>query len=151
MAIGVKAPPTTTARDSREPVLVAMADTFIGGMGHPGSPIRVAGSMEATFARLPSAADRRQLRLIVRVFGSRLGSQMLTGSVVPFHRRTRDQRVALMAAWSTSRLTFRRQLFQVFKRISVLAFLDDTDDDVSNPVWPGIGSPRPVARPRPSP
>src|SRR5881409_853508 len=62
MAIGVKAPPTTTARDSRSPVLVAMADTFIGGMGHPGSPIRVAASMEETFARLPSAADRRRMQ-----------------------------------------------------------------------------------------
>ena len=57
MATGVKAPPTTTARDSRSPVLVAMADTFIGGMGHPGSPIRVAASMEETLERpyLPRA------------------------------------------------------------------------------------------------
>ena len=151
MTTAVEAPPTTTARDSREPVLVAMADTFIGGMGHPGSPIRVAGSMEATFARLPSAADRRQLRLIVRVFGSRFGSLLLTGSIVPFHRRTRDQRVALMAAWSTSRLTFRRQLFQVFKRLSLLAFLGDTDDDGTNPVWPEIGYPGPISPPRPIP
>ena len=29
MSIAVKAPPTTTARDSQSPVLVAMADTFI--------------------------------------------------------------------------------------------------------------------------
>jgi long-chain-alcohol oxidase len=151
MAIGVKAPPTTTARDSRLPVLVAMADTFIGGMGHPGSPIRVAGSMEDTFARLPSAADRRQLRLIVRVLGSRLGCLLLTGSLVPFHRRGREQRVSLMAAWSTSRLTFRRQLFQVFKRLSLLAFLGDTDDDGTNPVWPEIGYPGPISAPRPIP
>jgi long-chain-alcohol oxidase len=151
MAIGVKAPPTITARDSRSPVLVAMADTFIGGMGHPGSPIRVAGSMEETFARLPSAADRRQLGLIVRVLRSRLGCLLLTGSVVPFHRRGREQRVALMAAWSTSRLTFRRQLFQVFKRLSLLAFLGDTDDDGTNPVWPEIGYPGPISAPRPIP
>ena len=62
MSIAVKAPPTTTSRDSQSPVLVAMADTFIGGMGHSGSPIRVAASMEETFARLPSEADRRRLR-----------------------------------------------------------------------------------------
>src|SRR2546425_12980054 len=65
----VKAPPTTTARDSRSAVLVAMADTFIGGMGHPRSPIRGAAAMEDTFAPLPSPADRRRLRLVVGVLG----------------------------------------------------------------------------------
>lgn len=151
MAIGVKAPPTTTTRDSRSPVLVALADTFIGGMGHPGSPIRVAGSMEETFARLPSARDRRQLRLIVRVLGSRLGCLLLTGSAVPFQRRDREARVAAMAAWSTSRVTIRRQLFQVFKRLSLLAFLGDTDEDGTNPVWPEIGYPGPISSPPPIP
>jgi long-chain-alcohol oxidase len=151
MATGVKAPPTTTTRDSRSPVLVAMADTFIGGMGHAGSPIRVAASMEETFARLPSAADRRRLRFIVKIFGSRAGTFALTGRLTPFHHWPRDRRAALMAAWSTSRLTFRRQLFQVFKRLSLLAFLGDTEDDGTNPVWPEIGYPGPISTPPPIP
>jgi len=151
MATGVKTPSTTSTRDSRSPVLVAMADTFIGGMGHPGSPIRVAGSMEETFAGLPSAADRRRLRFIVGVFGSRVGTFALTGRPVPFHHWSRERRVAKMAAWSTSRLTFRRQLFQVFKRLSLLAFLGDTEDDGTNPVWPEIGYPGPVSTPPPMP
>ncbi len=134
MSTAVKAPPTTTARDSQSPVLVAMADTFIGGMGHPGSPIRVAASMEETFRRLPSEADRRQLRFIVGVL-----------------RWAREQRVAVMSAWSTSRLAFRRQLFQVFKRLSLLAFLGDTEDDGTNPVWPEIGYPGPVSAPPATP
>src|SRR5256885_1896303 len=147
MATGVKAPPTATARDSRSPVLVAMADTFIGGMGHPGSPVRVAASMEETFAQLPSAADRRRLRVILNVLGSRAGTFALTGRPLAFHRWPRDRRVAVMSAWSTSRLTFRRQLFQVFKRLSLLAFLGDTEDDGTNPVWPEIGYPGPVTSP----
>jgi choline dehydrogenase-like flavoprotein len=147
MATGVKAPPATTARDSRSAVLVAMADTFIGGMGHPGSPIRVAASMEETFARLPSKADRRRLRLIVGVLGNRAGTLLLTGRAVPFHQWPRDRRIAVMADWSTSRLTFRRQLFQVFKRLSLLAFLGDTEADGTNPVWPEIGYPGPVTAP----
>ena len=151
MTTAVKAPPTTTARDSRSAVLVAMADTFIGGMGHPGSPIRVAASMEETFARLPSPADRRRLRLIVGVLGRRSGAFLLTGRPVAFHRWPREQRVAVMAAWSTSRLAFRRQLFQVFKRLSLLAFLGDTEDDGTNPVWPEIGYPGPVSAPPPMP
>src|SRR3989442_3901871 len=61
----VKAPPTTTARDSRSAVLVAMADTFIGGMGHPRPPLRGAAAMADTFAPLPSPADRRPVRLIL--------------------------------------------------------------------------------------
>src|SRR2546430_16710272 len=125
----VKAPPTTAARDSRSAVLAAMADSFIGGMGHPGSPIRVAASMEDTFARLPSPADRRRLRLIVGVLGRRTGTFLLSGRPVPFHRWPREQRVAVMASWSTSRLAFRRQLFQVLKRLSLLAFLRGTEDD----------------------
>jgi hypothetical protein len=129
MSTAVQAPPTTIARDIQSPVLVAMADTFIGGMGHPGSPIRVAASMEETFRRLPSEADRRRLRLIVGVLGRRSGTFLLTGRPVPFHRWSRERRVAVMSAWSTSRLTFRRQLFQVFKRLSLLAFLGDTEDE----------------------
>lgn len=149
MAIGVKAPPTTTAPDSRSPVLVAMADTFIGGMGHPGSPVRVGASMAQTFSALPSKADQRQIGLIVRVLGSRLGCLLLTGRPVAFHQWSREQRVALMASWSTSRLAFRRQLFQLFKRLSLLAFLGDTDDDGTNPVWPEIGYPGPLSSPPP--
>ncbi|MDQ6713195.1 MAG: GMC family oxidoreductase [Candidatus Dormibacteraeota bacterium] len=151
MSTAVKAPPTTNARDSQSPVLVAMADTFIGGMGHPGSPIRVAASMEETFRRLPSEADRRRLRLIVGVLGRRSGTFLLTGRPVPFHRWSRDQRVAVMTAWSTSRLAFRRQLFQVFKRLSLLAFLGETEVDGTNPVWPEIGYPGPISAPQPIP
>ena len=151
MTTAVKAPPTTTAGDSRSAVLVAMADTFIGGMGHAGSPIRVAATMEDTFARLPSPADRRQLRLIVGVLGRRTGTFLLTGRPGPFYRWPRERRVRVMAAWSTSRLTFRRQLFQMFKRLSLLAFLGDTEADGSNPVWPEIGYPGPVSAPSPIP
>src|SRR2546428_5078140 len=151
MSIAVKAPPTTIARDSQSPVLVAMADTFIGGMGHPGSPIRVAASMEETFRRLPSEADRRRLRLIVGILSRRSGTFLLTGRPVPFHRWSREQRVRVMSSWSTSRITFRRQLFQVFKRLSLLAFLGDTEDDGTNPVWPEIGYPGPVSVPPATP
>jgi len=151
MSTAVKAPPTTIARDSQSPVLVAMADTFIGGMGHPGSPIRVAASMEETFRRLPSEADRRRIRLIVGVLGRRSGTFLLTGRPVPFHRWPRERRVRVMSSWSTSRLTFRRQLFQVFKRLSLLAFLGDTEDDGTNPVWPEIGYPGPVSAPPATP
>src|SRR3989441_1685228 len=151
MSIAVKAPPTTIARDSQSPVLVAMADTFIGGMGHPGSPIRVAASMEETFRRLPSEADRRRLRLIVGILSRRSGTFFLTGRPVPFHRWSREQRVRVMSSWSTSRITFRRQLFQVFKRLSLLAFLGDTEDDGTNPVWPEIGYPGPVSAPPATP
>src|SRR5437868_6955781 len=107
--------------------------------------------MAETFARLPSAADRRRLRLIVNVLGSSAGTFALTGRPLAFHRWPRDRRVAVMSAWSTSRLTFRRQLFQVFKRLSLLAFLGDTEDDGTNPVWPEIGYPGPVSSPPPTP
>jgi long-chain-alcohol oxidase len=151
MSTAVKASPTITTRDSQSPVLVAMADTFIGGMGHPGSPIRVAASMEETFARLPSESDRRRLRLIVGLLKRRSGTFILTGRPVAFHRWPREQRIAVMSSWSTSRLAFRRQLFQVFKRLSLLAFLGDTEVDGTNPVWPEIGYPGPVSAPPPTP
>src|SRR5919204_45610 len=139
MSIAVEAPPSTTTRNRPSPVLVAMADTFIGGMGHPGSPIRVAGSMDDIFERLPSRSDRRRLRVIVRVFGSRAGTLLLTGRPLPFHHWPREERIALMSRWSTSCVTFRRQLFQVFKRLSLLAFLGDTEagaDELELPPMP---------------
>src|ERR1700682_1299670 len=151
MSTRVKPPPTTPSRDSQSPVLVAIADTFIGGMGYPGSPIRVAASMEETFARLPSESDRRQLRLLVGILGRRSGTFLLTGRPVPFHRWPREQRIAVMSSWAISRLSFRRQLFQVFKRLSLLAFIGDTEDDGTNPVWPEIGYPGPVSAPPPTP
>src|SRR6202011_5385364 len=151
MPTTVKAPLTTVARDSESPVLVAMADTFIGGMGHAGSPIRVAGSMEDTFPRLPSPSDPRQLRFIIGVLGRRSGTFLLTGRLTPFHRWPRERRIKVMAAWSTSRITFRRQMFQVFKRVSLLAFLGDTEADGSNTVWPEIGYPGPVSAAPPTP
>ena len=151
MATVVKAPPVTTGRDTRSRVLVAMADTFIGGMGHPGSPIRVASAMEETVRRLPSKADRDQLRLILNVLSRRSGTFMLTGRPTPFHLWPREQRIALMTRWSTSRLAFRRQLFQVFKRLSLLAFLGETEEDGSNPVWPDIGYPGPAHAAPPTP
>ena len=151
MTTEVKAPPTIATRDRQSRVLVAIADTFIGGLGHAGAPIGVATSMADSLARLPSAADRRQLRMIVGLLGRRSGTFLLTGRPVPFHRWPRARRVKAMADWSTSRLTFRRQLFQVFKRLSLLAFLGDTDADGTNPVWPDIGYPGPVSSPVPLP
>src|SRR4030081_3863701 len=121
MATAVKPPPVTTGRDTSSRVLVAMADTFIGGMGHPGSPIRVGASMKETVRRLPSKADQDKLRLILAVLSRRSGTFLLTGRPVPFHLWPREQRISLMTRWSTSRLAFRRQLFQVFKRLSLLA------------------------------
>src|SRR4029077_11882676 len=107
MRTAQKAPRTTTGRDSQSPVLVAMADTFIGGMGHPGSPIRVAASMQETFARLPSASDPHGLRLLVGILGRRSGTFLLTGRPVPFYRWPRERRVAVMSSWAVSRLSFR--------------------------------------------
>jgi choline dehydrogenase-like flavoprotein len=107
--------------------------------------------MDETFRRLPSESDRRRLRFIVGVLGRRSGTFLLTGRPVPFHHWSREQRVSVMSAWATSRLAFRRQLFQVFKRLSLLAFLGDTEDDGTNPVWPEIGYPGPVSAPPPTP
>jgi choline dehydrogenase-like flavoprotein len=151
MSTAVKAPPVTAGRETKSRVLVAMADTFIGGMGHPGSPLRVAASMEESVRRLPSKADRDKLELILGVFARRSGTFLLTGRPVPFYLWSRDQRTRLMTRWSTSRLTFRRQLFQIFKRLSLLAFLGETEADGSNPVWPEIGYPGPVSAPPPVP
>src|SRR3989442_11356362 len=107
--------------------------------------------MEEPFRRLPSEADGCGLRLTVGVRGRRSGILLLTGRPVPFHRWPREQRVRVSSSWSTSRITFRRQLFQVFKRLSLLAFLGDTEDDGTNPVWPEIGYPGPVSAPPATP
>ena len=151
MATVVEAPPETTAGSREDRVLTALADTFIGGMGHAGSPITAAHEMQRTIAAIPSRSDRRLLQMIVRLLGTRAGTLLFAGGLEPFHRWDRDRRTRLLLAWSTSRLVFRRQLFQAFKRLSLLAFLGTPDADGSNPVWPDIGYPGPIARPTPQP
>lgn len=144
MATAIKAPPTTRGGAREEPVLVAIADTFIGGMGHPGSPLQAARDMRGIIDRLPSASDRRLVNTVFRLLGSRPGTFALTGRVQPFHRWPRDRRAEMLVTWSASRLLFRRQLFQVFKRLSLLAFLGTTDTEGHNPVWPELGYPGPI-------
>ena len=151
MATAVSAPPITTAPPGGGRVLTALADTFIGGMGHAGSPITAAGEMQRMIASIPSASDRRLLQGLIRLLGTRIGTFLLTGQLKPFHRWDRARRTRLLLAWSTSRLVFRRQLFQAFKRLALLAFLGTPDEDGTNPVWPDIGYPGPISRAIPQP
>lgn len=147
MATAVEAPPAAGTNTPEDRVLIAIADTFIGGMGHPGSPIRAAGEMQRTLAAIPSESERRLLQRTIGMLGTRTGVFLLTGRLTPFHRWDREHRERVMVAWSTSRLPFRRQLFQVFKRLSLLAFLGTSDANGSNPVWPDIGYPGPITAP----
>ena len=151
MATAVSAPPTTTAPPGGGRVLTALADSFIGGMGHAGSPITAAGEIQRMIASIPSASDRRLLQGLIRLLGTRIGTFLLTGRLEPFHRWDRARRTRLLLAWSTSRLVFRRQLFQAFKRLALLAFLGTPDEDGTNPVWPDIGYPGPISRAIPQP
>jgi len=151
MSTALEAPSSIGPEASPSPVLVAIADTFVGGMGNAGSPTRVAAWVDDALNRLPANADRQQLRLILRLLGTRAGSLALTGRPSPIQDWPRERRIGLMSSWSTSRLAFRRQLFQVFKRLSLLAFLGETDLDGRSEVWRDIGYPGPVTAPPQTP
>ncbi|HYM49540.1 MAG TPA: GMC family oxidoreductase [Candidatus Limnocylindrales bacterium] len=144
--------PQVAGEPSRESqVLTALADTFIGGMGHAGSPLLAATEVARTIAEIPSPSDRRLLLAAIRLLGTRWGAFLLTGRPEPMHHWDRERRTRVMLAWSTSRFVFRRQMFQAFKRLSLLAFLGTPDEDGRNPVWPDIGYPGPITPAVPQP
>jgi choline dehydrogenase-like flavoprotein len=77
-------------------------------------------------------ADLRQVRLTLRLLGSRLGAPLLA------QRRSSD-REAILRAWSTSPIPQRRSFFQLMKRLASFFAYADPGEAGSNPRWAALG------------
>ncbi|HEV2671781.1 MAG TPA: GMC family oxidoreductase [Gemmatimonadales bacterium] len=88
--------------------------------------VRVAGQI----AKLPRAADRAELDLLLRLLDNRVVNLLLAGIPQPFTRMSREQRERYLRAWATSRIPQRRKAFQALKRLTT----------VTHYTTPGVGS-----------
>jgi long-chain-alcohol oxidase len=94
--------------------LRAVAATLVdGGAEQADLATRVAGHV----AKLPRAADRAELGLLLTLFESRVMNLLIAGIPRPFSAMTPAQRERYLRGWATSRLPPRRKAFQALKRL----------------------------------
>jgi len=77
---------------------------------------RVAGQI----AKLPRAADRAELDLLLRLLDNRIVNLLLAGVPQPFTRMSPERRERYLRAWATSRIPQRRKAFQALKRLTTV-------------------------------
>ena len=77
---------------------------------------RVAGQI----AKLPRAADRAELDLLLRLLDNRIVNLLLAGIPQPFTRMSPERRERYLRAWATSRIPQRRKAFQALKRLTTV-------------------------------
>ena len=124
--------------------LRVVAATLVGGGAESADlATRVAGHV----AKLPRAADRAELDLLLRLFESRVVNLLIAGIPRPLSAMTPPERERYLRGWATSRLPPRRKAFQALKRLVTVTHY--TTPGVARPLgYPGAPSP-PPAVPKP--
>ena len=96
--------------------LAELAETFVRG-----GAVRRSGLAAEALARAADPAQISQLKLVLRLFESRLANLLLTGRPIAFRDRSPAQRERVLLAWAGSRLALRRSAYQAFRKL--LTFL----------------------------
>jgi long-chain-alcohol oxidase len=104
-------------------------------------PSRVA----ARLAFLPSARELGQLRLALRLLDFRATGFIVGRASAPFSTLPRSERQAILRALSTSPLPRLRTVVRSFKQLIALTYYADADANGSNPSWPRLQYPGPIA------
>lgn len=135
MSIPPPAPVTTTWTAAELATLAEVAETFVRG----GAVRRSTLAAEA-LARAADPAQIRQLKLVLRLFESRLANLLLTGRPIAFRDRSPAERERVLLAWAGSRLALRRSAYQAFRKLlTFLAYADPGPPGVPNPLHVAIG------------
>jgi choline dehydrogenase-like flavoprotein len=124
--------------------LRAVAATLVdGGAEQADLATRVAGHV----AKLPRAADRAELDLLLKLFESRAVNLCIAGIPRPLSAMTPAQRERYLRGWATSRLPPRRKAFQALKRLVTVTHY--TTPGVARAIgYPGpLGPPPRVPKP----
>src|SRR5262245_47053850 len=133
-------PPATTAPppgwSERElATLAEIAETFVRG----GARRRARLCAEALDAAV-DPSQVRQLRLVLRLFESRLANLVLARRPTAFRDLSPAARERYLLGWATSRLADRRGAYQAFKRLlTFLAYADPGEGGARNPLLDDIG------------
>ena len=130
-------PPTPTSGWSTAELatLAELAETFVRG-----GSVRRANLAADALLRAADPAQVGQLRLVLRLFESRLANLLLTGRAVAFRDRSPADRERVLLGWAHSRLPLRRSAFQaVRKLLTFLAYADPGPPGSPNPLHAAIG------------
>jgi choline dehydrogenase-like flavoprotein len=109
------------------------------------APADLGTRVAARIAKLPRAADRAEIDLLLRVFESRVLNLLLAGIPQPFTRMTTARRERYLRGWATSRLPQRRKAFQALKRLTTVTHYTSAAGGRT------IGYPGPLGPPPPTP
>ena len=84
------------------------------------APADLGARVARRIARLPRAADRAELDLLLRLLDNRIVNLLLAGVPQPFTRMSPERRERYLRAWATSRIPQRRKAFQALKRLTTV-------------------------------
>jgi choline dehydrogenase-like flavoprotein len=105
----------------------------------PAEPERRANLAAAALALAADPSQLRQLRLVIRLFDSRVGCLLLTGRPTRLRDRAPGVREALLRSWAESSIPLRRSAFQALKKLLVFLAYADPGLDGTNPRLVSIG------------
>ena len=115
--------------------IAELAETFVRG-----GSVRRSNLAAAALVRAADPAQVRQLRVVLRLFESRVANLLLTGRPIAFRDRTPADRERVLLGWAHSRLPLRRSAFQAFRKLlTFLAYADPGPLGVRNPLHAAIG------------
>lgn len=135
MPAAAPAPVTAGWTNAQLATLAELAETFVRG-----GAVRRSGLAAEALVRAADPAQVRQLKLVLRLFESRLANLLLTGRPVAFRDRSPAERERVLLAWAGSRLALRRSAYQAFRKLlTFLAYADPGPPGVPNPIHPVIG------------
>jgi choline dehydrogenase-like flavoprotein len=157
----VSVPATTAAENffatAELRLLTAICDTLMPALAEPDDPhgyfalaasdIGVPQAVAGVLAALPSAADRAETKLLLRLLASPALGMLLIGQLRPFTALDQAGRERFLRAMAGSRLPQLRSGFQVLKRLTLVHFHGLTDARGQNPTWPALGYSGPISRP----
>jgi choline dehydrogenase-like flavoprotein len=114
--------------EREQATLADVAEVFVRGDALRRSRLGI-----EALGRAADPGQVRQLRLVLRLFESRVVNLVLTGRAARFSARSPADRERYLLSWAHSRLALRRSAFQAFRKLfTFLAYAD-----------PGAGAPNP--------
>lgn len=130
---------------------VAAAEDLEGFYARKASDLNVDRALAELVGEYLGPETRRQFRLLLKVFESRVYNLLLSGKPVRFSSLPPGKREAYLLSWANSRLGLKRTGFQGLKRMTLFLFYAMADANGHNPNWKVIGYPTPDRRRLPAP
>ncbi|KAJ6263443.1 hypothetical protein Dda_2006 [Drechslerella dactyloides] len=93
--------------------------------------------VESTFRSHVPAGKVAEMKMLLNILDTRLGSLVLTGSITPFYQQTRQERERIIFSWSTARTITLRKLFRAFSTTARVLWSRSSDVYHKAAAFPG--------------